>query len=120
MKIKHLLLALPMLFYSCGEQTENKSFIHIDMTNLMEAVATKIPLTEWAKNVLFIPLETNNDILIKNINAVFQKEDNFLVMHGYTRISIFSKEGKYLYDISSQGEGPTNFISISNTKMTFN
>lgn len=117
MKIKHLLLALPMLFYSCGEQTENKSFIHIDMTNLMEADVQKIPLNEWAKNVLFIPLETNNDILIKNINAVFQKEDNFLVMHGYTRISIFSKEGKYLYDISSQGEGPTNFISISNVTL---
>ena len=117
MKIKHLLLALPMLFYSYGEQTENKSFIHIDMTNLMEADVQKIPLNEWAKNVLFIPLETNNDILIKNINAVFQKEDNFLVMHGYTRISIFSKEGKYLYDISSQGEGPTNFISISNVTL---
>ena len=88
MKIKHLLLALPMLFYSCGEQTENKSFIHIDMTNLMEADAQKIPLNEWAKNVLFIPLETNNDILIKNINAVFQKELIFVLLLAISEIFV--------------------------------
>lgn len=117
MKLKHALLALPMLFFACGEQAEDKECIHIDLTSLMEADAEKTPLNEWAKHVQYIPLETNDSVLIKYINFVYQKEEKFLVAHGGNRISIFNMQGKYLYDISSQGEGPTNFISINDVTL---
>ena len=118
MKIKHVLWALPILLSACGQgKPQKEECIHIDLTHLMEADAEKKPLEEWAKNVQFIPLETNDDILIKYISSVYQKEDKFLVSHGKNRVSIFDKNGKYLHDISSKGEGPTNFISVNDVTL---
>ena len=118
MKIKHVLWALPILLAACGQgKPQKEECIHIDLTHLMEADAEKKPLEEWAKNVQFIPLETNDDILIKYIDNVDQKEDKYLVSHGMDRVSIFDKSGKYLYDISSKGEGPTNFISVNDVTL---
>lgn len=118
MKIKYLLLALPWIFSSCCDNNQQTaSCIHIDLATVIETDANEIPLEEWAKNVRFIPLETNDDILIKYISMVYQKDDKLLVSHGNNRVSIFDKEGNYLYDISSKGQGPTNFISVDNVTL---
>lgn len=116
MKIKHLLFALPLLLCSCNENKQPSCF-HIDLTTVMDTDARKIPLNEWAKNVRFIPLETNDNILIKYISMVYQKEDKLLVSHGGNRISVFDREGKYLHDIGSKGEGPTDFVGINNVTL---
>ena len=113
MKIRHLLLALPMLFCACNESKQQEELINIDLTGIIENDAQKTKLNEWAKNIRFIPLETNDDILIKYISQVFQRGDKFLVSHGYDRVSVFNKDGKYLHDIGSKGEGPTNFLSVN-------
>lgn len=113
MKIRHLLLALPMLFCACNESKQQEDLISIDLTGIIENDARKTELKEWAKNVRFIPLETNDDILIKYISQVFQRGDKFLVSHGYDRVSVFNKDGKYLHDIGLKGEGPTNFMSVN-------
>lgn len=118
MKIKHLLLALLLLLCSCGEnKQQTESCIHLNLTTLIDTDAREIPLNEWAKNTRFIPLETNDAILIKYISMVYQKEDKFLVSHGNNRLSVFDMEGKYLHDISSKGEGPTNFVSINDVTL---
>lgn len=117
MKIRHLLLALPMLFCSCNEDKQPKECIHIDLTNIIETEAKETPLEEWAKSVRFVPLETNDNILIKYISQVYQRGDKLLVSHGNNRVSVFDLQGKYLHDISSKGEGPTNFISVDNVTL---
>ena len=111
MKKTILIGALALALSACSEQNTEKC-IHIDLTNIIEADAEKVGLNEWAKNVKFIPLETNDNILIKYIDNVYQKDNKFLVSHGGNRISIFDKNGKYMHDISSKGEGPTNFINV--------
>lgn len=118
MKIKHLLLALAWLFCSCNENKhQTESCFHIDLTTVIDTDAREIPLNEWARNVRFIPLETNDSILIKYISMVYQKGDKFLVSHGNNRLSVFDMEGNYLYDIGSKGEGPTNFISVKDVTL---
>ena len=111
MKKTILIGALALALSACSEQKTEKC-IHIDLTNIIEADAEKVGLNEWAKNVKFIPLETNDNILIKYIDNVYQKDNKFLVSHGGNRVSIFDKNGKYMHDISSKGEGPTNFINM--------
>jgi hypothetical protein len=81
------------------------------MIPLIEGEAQKMPLQEWAKSVRFIPLETNEDILIASIGNVFQRGDTLLVYHS-ERLSLFNKEGKYLSDIGSKGQGPEEFTRI--------
>lgn len=116
MKIRHMLLALPMLLFACNDTQQPEILTHIDLTETIAGDAQKIPLNEWAKNIRFVPLETNDDILIKYISMVFQRGDQFLVSHG-DRVSLFDYEGKYLYDIGSKGQGPTNFISVNNVTL---
>lgn len=114
MKIKHILLVLLLLLCSCGEnKQQTESYIHLELTTLIDSEAREIPLNDWAKNIRFIPLETNDAILIKYISMVYQKGNKFLVSHGNNRLSVFDMEGNYLHDIGSKGEGPTNFVSIN-------
>lgn len=116
MKIRHILLALPMLLFACNDTQQPEILTHIDLTETIAGDAQKIPLNDWAKNIRFVPLETNDDILIKYISMVYQRGDQFLVSHG-DRVSLFDYEGKYLYDIGSKGQGPTNFISVNNVTL---
>lgn len=116
MKIRHMLLALPMLLFACNDTQQPEILTHIDLTEIIAGDAQKIPLNDWAKNIRFVPLETNDDILIKYISMVYQRGDQFLVSHG-DRVSLFDYEGKYLYDIGSKGQGPTNFISVNNVTL---
>ena len=116
MKIRHMLLALPMLLFACNDTQQPEILTHIDMTETIAGDAQKIPLNDWAKNIRFVPLETNDNILIKYISMVYQRGDQFLVSHG-DRVSLFDYEGKYLYDIGSKGQGPTNFISVNNVTL---
>ena len=116
MKIRHMLLALPMLLFACNDTQQPEILTHIDLTETIAGDAQKIPLNDWAKNIRFVPLETNDNILIKYISMVYQRGDQFLVSHG-DRVSLFDYEGKYLYDIGSKGQGPTNFISVNNVTL---
>lgn len=113
--MKHLFQVLFLLLFcfACNEKKEQKpkDFIEIDMVPIIEGEAKKMPLQEWAKSVRFIPLETNEDILIKHIEDVFQRGDTLLVRH-WERLSAFDMNGKYLYDIGSKGPGPEEFTNI--------
>ena len=96
-------LFLSLLCYACSsgeKQQQPKDFIEIDMIPAIEGEAKEMPLQEWAKSVRFIPLETNDDILIQRIGNVFQRGDTLLVYHS-ERLSLFDMNGKYLYDIGS-------------------
>ena len=107
-------LFLSLLCYACSsseKQQQLKAFIEIDMVPLIEGEAQKMPLQEWAKSVRFIPLETNEDILIAGIGNVFQRGDTLLVYHS-ERLSLFDMNGKYLCDIGSKGQGPGEFTNI--------
>ena len=104
-------LFLSLLCYACSsgeKQQQPKDFIEIDMIPAIEGEAKEMPLQEWAKSVRFIPLETNDNILIQRIGNVFQRGDTLLVFHS-ERLSLFDMNGKYLYDIGSKGQGPGEF-----------
>ena len=112
MRITHLLFAILLLCTACSnEQQQPKDFIEIDLVPAIEGKAKEMPLQEWAKSVRFIPLETNDDILISGIGNVFQRGDTLLIYHT-NRLSLFDMNGKYLYDIGSIGQGPGEFTSI--------
>ncbi len=114
MKKQYQVLSLLLLcaVCSCEKQQRLKEFIEIDMVPLIESEAQKMPLQEWAKSVRFVPLETKEDILMKNVTNVLQHGDTLLVHHSQ-RLSLFNREGKYLYDIGSKGQGPGEFTYLS-------
>ena len=114
MKILLQVLFLSLLCYACSsseKEQQPKDYIEIDMVPAIEGKAKEMPLQEWAKSVRFIPLETNEDILIAGIKDVLQRGDTLLVYHS-ERLSLFDMNGKYLYDIGSKGQGPGEFTYV--------
>ena len=101
-------LFLSLLCYACSsseKQQQPKDFIEIDMVPLIEGEAKKMPLQEWGKSVRFIPLETNEDILIRFIDDVFQRGDTLLVHH-LGKLTMFDADGKFLYHLDLKASGP--------------
>lgn len=112
MKNYLLVAALSALVMGCRPaKTEKETLLHIDLTHLFDKEVEKVPLEDWAKNVRFIPLETNDSILIKYILKVILHEDKLLVYHA-DRASVFDLSGRYLYDIGKLGEGPGEFARL--------
>ena len=88
-----------LLLGACSNENKRQEptdFIEIDMVPLIEGEAQKMPLQEWAKSVRFVPLETNEDILIKHIRNVFQRGDTILVHH-WNRLSLFDMNDYTIY-----------------------
>ena len=96
MKNLFQLFCFSLLCAACSgeKQQEPKDFIEIDMIPAIEGEAKEVPLQEWAKSVHFIPLETNDDILISGLENVYQRGDTLLVYHK-ERLSLFNMDGKY-------------------------
>ena len=117
MKFDFFIIFFILLFTACSsEKQQPKEYIEIDMVPLIEGEAEKMPLQEWAKSVRFIPLETSDNILMREIVNVFQREEKLLVFH-IGRVSVFDLNGKYLYDIGSRGQGPTEYTGVSDVTM---
>lgn len=112
-----LLLCSTLAISSCTDKrSESETCMSINLAPLLEK--GKLPvakLADWAKSVKYIPLETNDSILIKYINRIYYYNDKFLIQHG-NRVSIFDKEGKFLYDPAKQGGGPNEFASNRETR----
>ena len=71
-----LMCMFSFLLTACSEKKqEPKDFIEIDMVPAIEGEAKKMPLQEWARSVRFIPLETNDNLLMEYVYNVFQRGD---------------------------------------------
>jgi hypothetical protein len=75
-----------------------------------------INLSEVAKSIKYIPLETKEESLIGEISNILYDKDHIYVVDRSGTIKIFDNEGRYLRSINRLGRGPeeyTNFISAS-------
>ncbi|CAK7065406.1 MAG: hypothetical protein PARBB_03113 [Parabacteroides distasonis] len=111
--MKKYILVFAIFLAACtttGERREE--CIIIDMSSTFDHSPEEVALESWAKSVMFVPLETNDSILIKYIDRIIKHDDKLLVQHG-NRASVFDTKGKFLYDIGKQGGGPSEFSKIS-------
>lgn len=62
----------------------------------------------------FVALETNSDCLIKKVSKVsFYKEKIYILDEREKKIYVFSNEGKYLRCYNHLGQGPGEYLSLS-------
>lgn len=113
-----LLLSCLLAMGSCSNhENENEACITIDLAPLLKkGEMPAVNLSDWAKSVQYIQLETNDSILIKYINRIYYCNDRFLIQHG-NRVSLFNKDGKYLFDPAKQGGGPEEFATNRETRV---
>lgn len=72
-------------------------------------------LSDIASSFSIIPLETNDSCLIGEISKLeFFNENIFVLDKTYSaRLFVFSKNGKFLYDIGKRGTAPDEYIQIN-------
>ena len=84
-------------------------FIDIEK-NLTEA--TSIPLSSIAKQLEYIPLETNPNCMLERIAHISFSED-FMFIADNDKILQFDRKGKFIRQIGANGRGPGEYIGIT-------
>ena len=115
-----LCLAALLLLCDCQSrvQNENEEFelsfpVIIDMEEIVNQPITELNLSMVADSLEYIPLETLSESLIDLMGNVALTEE-FIFLRTTRRILKFSRDGKYLSDISSQGRGPGEYQGLRN------
>ena len=112
-----VLLSVALLFYGCVNRNKKES---IDSVVLNVVVTPsnnqqKIELKDITNNLTLIRLETNRECLIKGMpNKVEIFNDRIYIFDiSYPgKLYCFDLQGKFLFNISSVGNGPGEYVSL--------
>jgi hypothetical protein len=90
----------------------NYTVINIDAKKSI----TDIGMSEIFSTIEYIPLETNDEHLIGEINQMLVFKDRIYMADIYQTQSVFcyTKEGKFLYELNKKGQGPGEYTALNN------
>jgi hypothetical protein len=71
-----------------------------------------ITLSEIGKDLIYIPLETNSQSLLRNINRL-AFSDKFIFVCDFDKLIQFDEKGNFIRQIGSNGRGPGEYIHVS-------
>ncbi|MDR1115000.1 MAG: 6-bladed beta-propeller [Tannerella sp.] len=105
-----MLLSL-FISYGCKEQTGNKTnAIFVDIDN----ISNDVSIFDIFDKVEIIPLETNDESLIKYITGLVCYNNNLYIFdYNLSKILAFDHSGKFLFSIDNRGQGPEQYNHIS-------
>jgi hypothetical protein len=111
-----MFLLIPVFLFSCQparQQKDQKDIIHLAIDPAHLPPIAK--LSEIAKSIRVVPLETNPNCLIGSTQHLFVGKNSILVSTsgGENKLLHFSLEGKYLNKIGSVGKGPGEYSDIN-------
>jgi len=118
--MKKILFNVSVILYciSCISQSlkvqnsEDKLIIDFDQVKYSD---TCLLASNLFKSVKIIPLETNVSCLIGMITKIEVIDDYILIMDNFIANSLylFDREGRFIRKIGSMGQGPGEYVSIS-------
>ena len=92
------------------EEEEDQSPIYVFLEDIMKKEGTE-PLSSIASDIVYIPLETNNNSLLKDIKYIVSLGNKYVVSDAFS-IYLFDNEGKFIKQVARQGGGPADFSSV--------
>lgn len=114
MKIKSLNYLLFTVSLSCFSQGQNdihrEGAFKIDIKKNYDNVHS-INLSTLGKDVLYVPLETNSECLMKDIRSI-EFSDSYIFVSDIDKVVRFDKKGKYLGKIDANGRGPGEYLGV--------
>jgi hypothetical protein len=116
MKIKSrsfcLKLSLNLLcFYFLGCSSSNEQ--GITSFDIPKEAQPNFPLSEIAKSIEYISLETSDESFLSLIQEVKLCKNKIYVLDVIGKFLVFETNGKFLYQIGTKGEGPGEFLYLS-------
>ena len=113
--MKHYLFIFwsTLCLFACGGSVKDNGLLIIPVD---VAQNSPVLLSEISDDIRKIELETSDECLIGNIIQVVCNDSRIFVLDGQvgSRIHIFDLEGKFLYTINRQGQGPGEYLRITN------
>ncbi|MDR1331069.1 MAG: 6-bladed beta-propeller, partial [Tannerella sp.] len=111
-------LALSLIAAGCGGNAdrtragEDGKTVVVSVSRKMLSGAEAYGLDRVASELAYIPLETGEHCLLKEIRDVFPIGDCLLVSD-FNNLYMFDRQGKYIRKISQQGQGPDDYVRVS-------
>lgn len=115
-KFKALLMVFPLSLYSCSSGTGLKEPDQAEYTVVVssEIGKDKTQFSELFSEIKYIPLETSDDVLIKNISMLKQVGDYIYILDTYSHTFFsFNLEGEFCWKINTVGKGPEEYIHLT-------
>jgi hypothetical protein len=114
MKYKiNILLCILFLISGCKQKPQMND-IRIPIIDIVEGIedeGTTMLLSEVAKDITFIPLETTDECLIGSIYTIHLSLDYLIIVDSNPyQILLFNKTGKFIRKIGSIGQGPCEYL----------
>lgn len=103
-------LKLVILFILGCSSPDEKGITSFPVSKEAES---EFKLSEIAKSVDYISLETSDSSYLSLIQDVKSYKDRLYVVDFPGRILVFDKSGKFLHQIGQEGEGPGEFYNLS-------
>lgn len=119
---KYLILFIGIgivILYTCcqggSKNTEKQShFTHIDLAGNLQNTVKNIPLSSTAQSIEIIPLETQEECMISEIEDMWLAGEDIIIFHHFKQPLLrFSRDGKFLNKIGVIGKGPGECVLIS-------
>lgn len=117
--IKYLcLLCLATLVGCTSNPSSNSSLGVIDLSG--DYPTRKVDLKEIA-DVEYVPLETTDNSLLTNMCSTNNISDNYIITYDTSSgdIFLFTRSGKFLRKINKKGDGPEEYVRLSNLAVDF-
>ena len=107
-----IILVIPLLALSCNRVTERAEapeydrdeFFVVDYESILNNKSL-VSLSELADNIEYIPLETNEQCLLRS-TAKYYFTDEFIFVNNIEYILQFDRTGKFIKQIGKPGRGP--------------
>lgn len=120
--MEKLLLLFIIAFYARASYSQeipimqkkiSKNEIHIDLSAAYQNKSPILQIGQFAEDIEFIPLETNDKCLLDDFlnNIIVTKND--IIVFDYNGCYRFNRKGKFLNKIGTKGNGPGEYINPS-------
>jgi len=117
MKIKLLVITFVVCsgLTSCssGSKDDDSARKVIDIESSINTIQIK-KLSEVAKGIEYIPLETNDSALLNNISKIAVENSKIYVSDNSNKLFVFNRSGKHLRTLNRKGRGPGEYVVLRN------
>lgn len=119
MLFKRLLLlfgTVSLLLFSCSQPLPNSMEIKIDIDKEED-----ISLLDIFEKVELVILEAADESLIKDMSKVVSKNNKYYILdYSLARILIFDESGNFLSKLDNKGNGPNEYVSLTDFEVNDN
>ena len=118
--MKHWWVLMLLFCFSCSSKSGSDAVgksdaglsVTVDLVDYIEGEKEdEIALSGLVDSLVYIPLQTPDDLPVDVLLAVKMSSDNIFVMDRLQKLYRFDSHGRFLNLIGSRGEGPSEYVS---------